>query len=174
MKKEEKKRIVKDFVEIFSEPGNGIYLMDFKGLNVAEITELRSKLRAANVSMRVVKNTLARRAIKKAGIDSLDSYLVGPTGVVWSAEDSIMPARVLIDFLKKYDKKVCTIKAGLIDGSLMIDSDIEKISRLPNKQELYAKVASLLNGQIVKLAMTLNALPRKLARVVDALREKQE
>ena len=96
MNKEQKKQIVEDFVEIFSK--SGFYLMDFKGFNVAEITELRNMLRKANVSMRVVKNTLAKRALEKAGSDesvleSLNSFFKGPTGVVWSKEDSITPVR---------------------------------------------------------------------------------
>lgn len=169
MKKEQKKQIVKEFVEIFSE--SGFYLMDYKGLNVAEITELRSKLREANISMRVVKNTLAKRALKQAGIDSLDSFFVGPTSVVWSEEDSITPIHVLSQFLKQYEKG--TIKAGLIDGLLVKDSDIEKISKLPNKHGLYTNVASSLNAPIVKLARVLNAVPRKFIHIVEAVCDKK-
>ena len=170
MNKEQKAQIIEEFIGIFGEPG--VYLMDFKGLNVAEITELRSKLRAANVSMRVVKNTLARRALKKAGIEGLEDFFVGPTSVVWSEEDSVMPARQLIEFLEKFKKG--TIKAGLIDGAIFKDSEIEKISKLPNKQELLAKFAASLNAPIVKLPMALNAVPLKFVRIVDALKEKQE
>ena len=169
MKKEEKQQVVEEFIGIFDKPG--VYLMDFKGLNVAEITELRSRLREANVSMKVVKNTLAKRALKSVGITGLDSYLVGPTGIVWSKEDSVTPARVLLDFLKKHDKG--TIKAGLVDGAVMKDNDIVTLSNLPSKQELYAKVASVLNAPIVKLAMVLNGIPVKFVRTVDALREKR-
>ena len=87
-------------------------------------------------------------------------------------EDSIAPARILIEFLKKYDKGI--IKAGLIDGSIVKDSDIKKISKLPNKQELYAKLASYLNAPVIKLARTLNYMPLKFVRVVDALRKEKE
>jgi len=169
MKKEQKKQIVKEFVEIFSE--SGFYLMNFKGLNVSEITELRSMLRKANVSMRVVKNTLAKRALKHVGIESLDSFFVGPTGVIWSAEDSITPVRVLSQFLEKYEKG--TIKAGLIDGSLVKDYEIERISKLPSKHELYTNVASSLNVPIVKLARVLTAVPKKFVRILDAVRNKK-
>ena len=170
MNKEQKAQVIDEFVGIFGEPG--VYLMDFKGLNVAEISELRSKLRAANVSMIVVKNTLAKRALKEAGIDGLNEFFIGPTGVVWSAEDSVMPARQLVEFFKEYKKG--TLKAGLVDGAIVTDSDIEKISKLPNKHELYAKVAATLNAPLVKLAMALNALPLKFVRIIDALKEKQE
>ena len=174
MNKEQKQQVVEEFIGIFDKPG--VYLMDFKGLNVAEMTELRSMLRKANVSMRVVKNTLAKRALKRldAGIDGLDSYLVGPTGVVWSQlphdEDSVTPARILLEFLKKYDKG--TVKAGLVDGCVVTENEIKTISKLPTKQELYAQVASALNAPIVKLAQTLNAVPVKFVRTIDALRVK--
>jgi len=169
MKKDQKKQIVKEFVEIFS--GSGFYLMNFKGLNVLEITELRSMLREANVSMRVVKNTLARRALKQAGIESLDSFFVGPTGIIWSEENSITPIRVFSQFIKKHEKG--SIKAGLIDGSLVRDYEIDEISRLPNKHILYANIASSLNAPIVKLAGILNAVPQKFVRIVSAVHDKK-
>jgi len=170
MRKEEKSRVVNEFVEIFSEPG--IYLMDFKGLNVWEITELRARLREANVSMRVVKNTLALRALKEAGIENFNDFFVGPTSVIWSKEDSIAPARLLLEFMKKYNKG--TIKAALIEGKVVKDTDVEKISNLPTRLELQAKVASTLNAPIVRLALSLNALPLKLGQLVNTLREKKE
>lgn len=169
MKKDEKQQIVEIFVGIFETPG--IYLMDFKGLNVGEITELRSMLRDANVSMRVVKNTLAKRALKQLEIDALDPYLVGPTSIVWSQEDSIIPARVLVDFMKKHEKG--TVKAAFVDGAVFGEDKIEAISKLPTKLELYGKVASALNAPIVKLAQTLNGVPVKFVRTVDAVREKK-
>jgi len=150
MKKETKVEVVKEFVGIFSEPG--VYLLDFKGLNVAQITELRSLLRDSKVSMRVVKNTLAKRALQEAGVKNLDEYFAGPTGVIWS-EDSVTPAKILIDFLKKYNKG--TLKAGLIEGSVFGDKDIDKFPNFRAKLELYAKVASVLNAPMVKLARTL-------------------
>ena len=170
MKKEEKKQVVEKFIGVFGKPG--VYLMDFKGLNVAEVTELRSMLRSANISMRVVKNTLARRALESAGVKGFDEYFVGPTSVIWSQEDSITPARILLDFMKKYNKG--TIKAGLIDGVIFKEDAIGTISKLPTKQELYAKTASALLAPIGKLARVLNSLPVKFVRTVDALRVKQE
>ncbi|MBN1292407.1 MAG: 50S ribosomal protein L10 [Candidatus Latescibacteria bacterium] len=171
MNKKQKEQIVEEFVAIFGK--SGVYLMDFKGLNVAEITELRSSLRAANVSMKVVKNTLAKRALESVGIEGLSGYFVGPTGVVWakSDEDAVTPARILLDFLSKHDKG--TIKAGLIEGTVFADDGVVTISKLPTKHELYAKVASALNAPMVKLAQTLNALPVKFVRTVDALRERK-
>lgn len=168
MTRNEKVQVIQDFVGIFGKPG--VYLMDFKGLNVAQITELRRSLREANVSMRVVKNTLAKRALSEVGIEGLEEYLAYETGVVWSEEDSVTPARVLIDFIKKHEKGV--VKAGLADGAVVPQNQVETISKLPTKQELYGQVASALNAPMIKLARVLNALPVKFVRTVDALREK--
>ena len=170
MRKEEKQQVVEEFIGIFDKPG--VYLMDFKGLNVEEFTELRSKLREASVSMRVVKNTLAKRALEKAGIVGLDGYFTGPTSVVWSQEDSIVPARILLKYLKIYKKG--SIKAGLVDGSIFCDNEIDTLSKFPTKHELYRKTASALVAPIAKLARTLNSVPLNFVRTVDALRKKKE
>lgn len=169
MKKDQKVQIVEEYVGIFEKPG--IYLMDFTGLNVAEITDLRRKLRESSVSMRVVKNTLAKRALKQLGNDSLDEYLVGPIGVAYSAEDAVAPAKILLDFRKSHDKM--TIKVGYVDGKVVDEMAISAISKLPSKLELQAKLASVLNAPIVKLARTLNAAPVKLALTIKALEEKK-
>jgi large subunit ribosomal protein L10 len=145
--------------------------MDFKGLNVAQVTELRRELRDARVSMRVVKNTLAKRALREVGIEGIDSFLAGETGIIWSEEDSVTPARVLLDFIKKHNKGV--VKAGLADGTVVDGTQVIAISKLPTKMELYAQVASVLNAPIVKLARVLNAVPTKFVRTVDALREQK-
>ncbi len=168
MNRNEKDMVIEEFVGVFGYPG--VYLMDFKGLNVAEITELRSKLRESNISMRVVKNTLAKRALAGAGVSGFDQFFTGPTGIVWSREDSITPARVLIEFLKKHEK--ATLKAGLVDGAVIPASQMEMVSKLPTKRELQARVAGVLKAPISKLARTLNAVPTTFVRTVDALREK--
>ena len=129
-------------------------------------------LRKANVSMQVVKNTLAKRALASVGITGLDEYFIGPTSVIWSQEDSITPASILLDFVKKYNKG--TVKAGLIDGTIFEEDAIAAISKLPTKHELYARTASALAAPITKLARVLNALPVKFVRTVDALREQKE
>ena len=169
MKKDKKVKIVEQFAGVFTDPG--VYLLDFKGYNVFQITELRNVLRESKVSMKVIKNTLAKRALKQAGVENLDEFFVGPTGIVWSEEDSVTPARVLLNFIKKSSKG--TVKAGLVDGTVFGPSDIERISKLPSKQELRARVASALNAPMVKLAVVLNALPVKFVRTVDALKEKK-
>lgn len=170
MNKQEKSMVIEEFVGVFNSPG--VYLMDFKGLNVTEITELRSRLREANISMKVVKNTLAKLALIGAGIKGFDHYFSGPTGVVWSKEDSTIPARLLLDFIKKYEKGM--LKAGLIDGTVVPPTQMEMVSKLPTKRELQARVASALNAPIVQLARVLNSMQTKFVCTLDALREKRQ
>jgi large subunit ribosomal protein L10 len=170
MNRNEKNLVIEEFVGVFGFPG--VYLMDFKGLNVAEITELRSKLRELNISMRVIKNTLAKRALAGAGISGFDGFFTGPTGIIWSRDDSVTPARVLIDFLKKHDK--ATLKAGLLEGTVVPASQMDAVSKLPTKHELHGRVASVLKAPIGRLAMVLNAMPSQFVRTVDSLRDKRQ
>ena len=169
MDKERKIQVVEEYVSIFEKPG--IYLMEYQGMNVAEITELRVSLLKANVSMRVLRNSLAKRALKQVGIESLDSYFDGPVSVVWSQEDSIAPAREILKFIEEHNKG--SIKVGLVDGSLITGKDIEAISKLPTKIELQVKLVSTLNAPLVNLAQVLNALPTKFARIIDTVREEK-
>jgi|SaaInl7_200m_RNA_FD_contig_31_10808_length_1245_multi_7_in_0_out_0_1 large subunit ribosomal protein L10 len=169
MNKERKIQVVEEYVSIFEKPG--VYLMAYQGMNVAEISELRASLRKANVSMRVLRNTLAKRALKQAGIESFDSYFGGPVSAVWSHEDSIAPAREMLKFIEEHKKG--SIKAGLVDGLLVTGEEIKAISKLPSKIELQAKLASVLNAPIVNFARVLNAVPTKFVRIIDAVREKK-
>lgn len=168
MTKQEKIKVVEDYIGVFEKPG--VYLMDFKGLTVLEMTELRNRLREANISIRVVKNTLAKRALKQVGKESVETYLNGPVSVVWSQEDSTTPARVLIEFIKKHEKGI--IRGGFIEGTLFDPATIVSLAKLPPKKELYALLASSLNASLVQLAVGLHALPTKLARTIDAVRTK--
>ncbi|MCD6308957.1 MAG: 50S ribosomal protein L10 [Candidatus Latescibacteria bacterium] len=169
MERTRKVQLVEEYIGMFDKPG--VYLMDFTGLNVAEMTQLRRQLREASVSMRVVKNTLAKRALDQLGIAVLDDYIVGPIGVVWSQEDPVSPARVLLKFIG--DKQKGSVRVGIVDGALVTEDDIKTISKLPTKNELRAKLAMTLNMPMVKLARVFNALPTKFARTVKALEEKK-
>ena len=121
MNKDQKIEAVEMYVGIFEKPG--IYLMDFKGLDVMEMTELRRKLREADVSLRVVKNTLAKRALDKVGVAGLHDYFVGPVGVAWSQEDVAAPARVILKFIKDHKKGAITV--GLVDGAVVDSGELD-------------------------------------------------
>ena len=128
---ETKKAQVAETVEILKAAQTGV-LVDYRGLNVEEDTELRRKLREANVKYFVIKNTLLRLAAKEVGLDALDEALHGPTAIAVSSEDAVAPAKVIADFAKENDK--LEIKTGFMDGAVISLDEVNKLAATPNHQ----------------------------------------
>jgi len=149
-----------------------IVLTDYRGINVADITELRSQLRGANVEYKVLKNTLVKRAAKDLGIEGMDAYLEGPTAIAFGVDDPVAPAKVLSEFAKKH--KELEIKGGLLQGKVIGSEKIKALADLPSKEELLAQVARVFQAPIVGLATVLQANILSLAYAVDAVREQKE
>lgn len=149
-----------------------IVVVDYLGLNVAEVTELRKQLREAGVEMSVIKNTLLRRAVEQAGIDGLDEYFVGPTAVAFSAEDVQAPAKILVDFAK--DAEELEIKGGLIEGQAVDVEAIKAVATLPSREGLLSMLLSVLQAPMRNTASVLSqANPaRKLAYALKDLADK--
>jgi large subunit ribosomal protein L10 len=144
-------------------------LTHYRGLSVTEISELRSKLRDAGAEMKVVKNTLTRRAAAKAGIEGLDELLVGPTGLIFCSEDPVGPAKVLRDFAKDHPDLI--VRGGYLDGEVLDEVAAIKLADLASRDELLEKLAGLMYGALANTARLLNALPEKQARLMQALLE---
>ncbi len=134
---------------------SSVVVCEYRGLTVAEVTELRRALRAEDVEMQVYKNAITRRAADKLGYEGFAETLVGPNALAFG-KDAVAPARVLANFAKKHDKLV--LKNGVIDGKVMDDASIKTLSSLPNKDGMLAKFASCLNAPVIKFAMTIKAL----------------
>lgn len=149
-----------------------IVVVDYLGLNVAEVTELRKQLREAGVEMSVIKNTLLRRAVEQAGITGLDEYFVGPTAVAFSAEDVQAPAKILVDFAK--DAEELEIKGGLIEGQAVDVEAIKAVATLPSREGLLSMLLSVLQAPMRNTASVLSqANPaRKLAYALKDLADK--
>lgn len=154
---EAKKAQVAEVVDILKAAQTGV-LVDYRGLNVAEDTELRAKLREENVKYFVIKNTLLRLAAKEVGLEALEDALHGPTAIAVSSEDAVAPAKVIADFAKKNDK--IEIKTGFMDGAIMTLDEIKTLAATPNMDTLIAKMMGSLNSPISSLA-------RLLATIVD-------
>ncbi|MCC8160796.1 MAG: 50S ribosomal protein L10 [Oscillospiraceae bacterium] len=154
---EAKKAQVAEVVDVLKAAQTGV-LVDYRGLNVAEDTELRAKLREANVKYFVIKNTLLRLAAKEVGLEALEDALHGPTAIAVSSEDAVAPAKVIADFAKKNDK--IEIKTGFMDGAIMTLDEIKTLAATPNMDTLIAKMMGSLNSPISSLA-------RLLATIVD-------
>src|SRR5690554_5269563 len=132
-----KKQVVEEIKGKFQEAQAAV-LVDYRGLNVEEITELRSKFRAEGVDYKVYKNTLMRFAVKEAGYEGLLEYLVGPTAVAFGTEDPVAAAKIINEFAKKH--KNLEIKAGMVDGKVIDINGVKELADLPPKEVLIAKV----------------------------------
>ncbi len=141
------------------------------GMSVAHVTELRKKLREANVTHTVIKNTLARIAARKAGLDGLVKLLEGPTVISISKGDVMAPAKVLVSFAKDHDKLV--ILGGIVEGKEATAKDIADISALPSKEELLGKLLGSMNSPITGLVRVLNGPLQGFARVLNGVAEKK-
>lgn len=146
---------------------NVVLLSDFTGMDVATATEMRSKFRAASVDFRVVKNTLAKRAMEEAGLSELAGDMKGPNGFVMTEGDPAQAAKILVEFEK--GKKTPQIKTGIIDAAMVTAAQIRRIAELPSREVLLAQIAAGFQAPVAGLARLLNELSRKLVATLDAV-----
>ena len=130
--------------------------INYRGLTVAEVTELRKQLREAGVEYKVYKNTMLRRAAEQAGIDGLDEFLVGPTAVATSTEDVVAPAKVIAGFAKEHD--AIEIKTGIMDGSLISADEVKTVGSLPSHDGLVSMLLSVLQAPVRNFAYAVKAV----------------
>ncbi len=148
-----------------------VYVTDFTGLNVARITDLRRKLRAAGVEYVVVKNTLALRAFGEAQLTGLDAHLAGPTALVLAGADPVAAAKVLADFAKEHEKPA--IKIGLVDGKAVTPEQVKRLATLPSRVELLAQVGGALQAPLANFVGALNGLLLLMVGALEALKTKR-
>ena len=152
----EKQAIVEALTKRIQNAGAGI-LIDYKGITVAEDTELRTELRKEGVEYTVVKNTLTRKALDKLGMNELDSVLNGTTSLATAENDPIAPFRILSDYSKKLNERF-NIKAAFLEGKVLNESEIAEMSELKSKDTLYAKVLGTMIAPITSLAVCLGQI----------------
>ena len=146
-----------------------VMFLDYRGLTVSEVTELRNKMRAAGVEYKVIKNTMMRRAAQEAGVEGLDEILEGPTAVAFGYEDPVAPAKILVDFIE--NAKKTQLKGGVLAGRAMSQAEIKDLASLPSKEQLLAKLMGSLNAPVTGLVMALSGIPRKLVYALNAIKE---
>lgn len=149
-----------------------VVLVDYRGLDVAQLTELRSKYREAGVDYKVYKNTMMRFAFKDAGLEEFNEYLKGPSAIAFGLEDPVQVAKITSEFAEENED--LEIKAGIIDGNIIDVKGIEDLAKLPSREELIGQVLGGINSPIQGFANVLQGTMRSLATVLNAIAEEKE
>jgi len=149
-----------------------LVLVDYRGLNVEQITELRSKYRAAGVDYKVYKNSMMRFAFKDAGLEDFNEFLKGPSGIAFGMNDPVSAAKITSDFAKNHDK--LEIKAGVVDGKVINANGVIELAELPPREVLIARVLGGLNAPIQGFANVLSGTIKGLAVVLNAIAEQKQ
>lgn len=166
-KKEVVERLAKDFKE--SEIS---ILVDYKGLNVLKMTELRALLRKEGIRLEVVKNSLLVRASEGTDGALMKDFFKGPNAIILSKKDPVAPAKILMNFAKDNDK--LEIKAGALSGKLISPEDIKQLAKLPSKEELLGQLVYTLNAVPTSLVNVLSGVPRAFVNVLNAIKDQKE
>ncbi len=150
--------IVDEVTEKFSAAASAV-IVDYRGLTVEQVTELRKQLRDANVEMKVIKNSILVRAAEKAGLNGLEEVFSGPTAVAFSNEDVVAPAKIIDEFAKTAEK--LEIKGGIIEGKVASIEEITALAKLPNRDGLLSMLLSVLQAPVRNVAYAVKAVAEK-------------
>ena len=148
-------------------------IVSFNKLTVNKDQEFRNQLRAAGAKYQVVKNTLARRAVKGTPYEQAEEFFKGVTAIAWTENDEVLLSKTVSKFVKD-NADLFTFKAGIVEGKVYNQKQIEAIASLPSKEELIAKILFVLNSPAQRLATVIKAVPQNLAIVVKQIGEKKE
>ncbi|GBG56007.1 50S ribosomal protein L10 [Sporomusaceae bacterium FL31] len=169
----EKQAVVAELKEKLANT-KGAVLTNYRGLTVAQDTNLRRKLREAGVEYRVVKNTMTRIAANEVGLAGLDAHLEGPTAIAISFTDPVAPAKVISDFVKENKLEVLEVKAGIVEGQVIDAQGVKALAALPPREVLIAQVLAGMQSPIVGLVNVLQGSIRNLVYALDAVRQQKE
>ena len=168
MLKVEKEKTVDELREKFSLT-KSLFLTDFRGLNVDQMTDLRRDLKEKKAEYRITKNSLIRLAARESRFEGVLDYLKGPTGLVFSFEDPVSPAKVLYEIHKKVEKP--KIKIIWMEGKLLDENHLKSLAALPSKDVILTQIVFGLNSPLANLVGTLQGVMRNFVGVLDAVRE---
>ena len=164
---------VKELHDVFSKAKSAV-VANYQGIDAQGITALRVHMRSRSVDFRVVKNTLARRAVKETSLEVLGEDFKGPVSVLVGFEDVIAPAKALADFAKSGATKSPEIICGVVEGKKVSSEEVRALAKLPSREELISQMLSVFQGPTTNFAGVFSSLLRKLVGTLDAIREKKE
>jgi large subunit ribosomal protein L10 len=167
---QEKEAVVNEIKQKF-EASKTVVVADYRGLNVAEVTELRKKMREAGIDYKVLKNTMTSRAAKAANIEGLDQYLAGPIALAFSYNDYVAPAKILTEFAKAH--KSLELKAGVLEGKVIDFESVQNLAKLPSREVLLGKVVGMFQAPMRGLVTVLAGPLRGFACAVEAIRKQK-
>src|SRR3954464_8144087 len=165
MKRADKEQLVIELKEKIGS-ATALYYTDFTGLNVKRMTDLRRRLRKANVEYVVIKNTLALRAVNESGL--VGERLKGPTGLV-VAKDAVVAAKLITDFAKENDKKPA-VKGGMFEGKAIDTAQVTKLASMPSREQMLSELGASMQAPVTMFGPAMNSLLQNFAGAVDALR----
>jgi large subunit ribosomal protein L10 len=168
---EDKKALVAEVAEIAAS-AQSVVAAEYRGITVSQMTDLRAKARAQGVYMRVVKNTLARKAVAGTSFEAIGSHLKGPLVLAFSKDDPGAAARVVKDFAKANDKLVATLVS--LGGPVLSGKDLDKVAALPTREQALSQLLGVLKAPIEKFVRTVAAPHTKLVRTIAAVRDQKQ
>ena len=169
--RQEKEAVVAEVADVASSAHSAV-AAEYRGITVTDLTALRAKARSSGVYLRVVKNSLARRAVEGTEFECMQEGMSGPLIFAFSQEDPGSAARLLRDFANEYDKLVVTMAA--VGGQKLEANEIGKLANLPTRDEAISMLMSVMQAPVAKFVRTLNEVPGKLVRTVDAVRASKD
>ena len=168
---DQKKAVVAEVAEVAGK-AYSVVAADYRGLTVVEMTDLRARARENQVYLRVVKNSLARRAVAGTEFECLQDSLAGPLALAFSMEEPGAGARLLKDFAKEHDK--LEVKMLAFGGQLLPAADLDRLARMPTREQALSMLMATMQAPVTKLAMTFKEVPGKLVRTLEAIRQQKE
>jgi large subunit ribosomal protein L10 len=154
------------------QPVRTAVITEYRGLTVQQLSDLRKQLKAAQSEYKVVKNRLARLAVKELALDSLATHFKGPTGLVFTAKDPVPMAKALQTFMRT--NPALTIKVGLVEGKVVAPAELKALAELPSKEALRSQLVGALQGPLSQLVSLLAAPQRELVRILEARSKQSE